>query len=87
MHEELSAVKSCHGAAAQQLDVPIDEMIHIGDRDHNDIQGAQALGMKAVLLAASRAVDQPHTSADAVCRHYRDRPGIINRLLAGAIVR
>ncbi|OHB79955.1 MAG: hypothetical protein A2W31_14550 [Planctomycetes bacterium RBG_16_64_10] len=79
--------RAMFAAAAQQLDVPIDEMIHIGDRDHNDIQGAQALGMKAVLLAASRAVDQPHTSADAVCRHYRDLPGIIDRLLTGAIVR
>jgi putative hydrolase of the HAD superfamily len=67
--------------AARQLGVRLDQMIHIGDRQHNDIQGAQALGMKAVLLTASRAVDEPHTTADAVCRHYHDLPAIIDRLL------
>jgi len=67
-------------AAADQLHVRIDQMIHVGDRDHNDIQGPQALGMKAVLLTASRAVDADRTTADAICRRYEDLPGIIDQL-------
>ena len=69
-------------AAADQLGVRIDQMIHIGDRDHNDIQGPQRLGMKAVLLTASRSVDRDGTTADAICDSYADLPGMIDRLAA-----
>lgn len=48
------------------------EVVHIGDRDHNDIKGAQAIGMKAILFTATRDVDREHTSADAICEDYAD---------------
>jgi len=69
-------------SAARQLGVALDEMVHIGDRDHNDVKGPQALGMKAVLFTASRPDDQDKTSADAVCQRHRDLPGVIDRLAA-----
>ena len=46
------------------------EVVHIGDRDHNDIKGAQAMGMKAILFTATRDVDAANTSADAICNSY-----------------
>ncbi len=67
-------------SAAQQLGVEIQQMIHIGDRDHNDIQGPHALGMKAVLFTAAHDVDKGDTQAEAICERYALLPGIIDRL-------
>ena len=62
------------------LDVPIEDMIHVGDREHNDIQGPHALGMKAVLFSGTRDKDRRNTTADAVCDHHRDLPSIVRQL-------
>ena len=70
-------------AAAEQLGVDLGQMVHIGDRDHNDVKGPQALGMKAVLFTAVRDVDEKTTSADAICRDHADLPAIVDRLAAG----
>ncbi len=67
---------------AAELGVGIDEMLHIGDRDHNDIKGPQALGMKAVLFTASRDRDRDATSADAVCARASDLAATVLRLAA-----
>ncbi len=72
--------RAMFASAAEQLGVSIEQMVHIGDRDHNDIQGPHALGMKAVLFTATRDVDRNHTRADAICERYADLPGIINQL-------
>ncbi len=69
-------------AAADQLDVAMEEMVHIGDRDHNDVKGSQVLGMKAVLFVATRAHDKDQTSADAICARHAELPGIIDGLAA-----
>ena len=53
---------------------------HIGDRDHNDVKGAQALGAKAILFTGTRPADKETTSADGICEHHRDLPAIIDRL-------
>jgi putative hydrolase of the HAD superfamily len=71
---------SMFASAADQLGVEIERMVHIGDRDHNDVQGPHALGMKAVLFTATRDVDKDRTKADAICRRYADLPGIIDQL-------
>ena len=68
-------------SAAGQLGVELQEMVHIGDRDHNDIQGPHALGMKAVLFTASRDADKNNTQADAICENYQKLPGIIEKLM------
>ncbi len=66
--------------AAAELDLKLDELVHIGDRDHNDVKGPQGLGMKAVLFTAARAHDKDTTSAEAVCERHADLPGIIDSL-------
>ena len=70
-------------SAARQLGVEVTDMVHIGDRDHNDIKGAQGLGMKAVLFTAKRGVHRETTSADAICERHADLPAIIDRLAGG----
>ncbi len=67
-------------SAADQLGVSIPEMLHVGDRDHNDVKGPQALGMKAVLFVGKRTNDRDSTSADAICERHADLPRVIDAL-------
>ena len=54
--------------------------VHIGDRDHNDVRGPQALGMTAVLFTATRDADRATTTADAICESFADLPEILRAL-------
>ncbi|WP_085907267.1 HAD family hydrolase [Kiloniella majae] len=72
--------RSMFDAAAEQLGVQVEEMLHIGDRDHNDIKGPHALGMKAILFTATRDADKDHTTADAIVNSYADLPSAIDDL-------
>ena len=72
--------RAMFASVAEQLGVAVNEMLHIGDRDHNDVKGPHALGMKAVLFTASRDRDKDHTSADAVCERAADLAPTIRRL-------
>ena len=67
-------------SVAEQLGVRMEEMLHLGDRDHNDIKGPHTLGMKAVLFTATRDRDKNMTTADAICERYADLPAIVDRL-------
>lgn len=64
------------------LGVAATAMVHIGDRDHNDVKGPQALGARAILFTASRANDRATTSADAICESYAQLPMVIEQLAA-----
>jgi putative hydrolase of the HAD superfamily len=75
--------RSMFESAARQMGVTIEEMVHIGDRDHNDVKGPQALGMKAILFTATRAADKDRTSADAICERHADLVAIVDRLARG----
>ena len=70
-------------SVASQLGVEIHDMLHIGDRDHNDIKGPHALGMKAVLFTATRDRDKDNTTADAVCARAADLPDTVHRVDGG----
>ncbi len=72
-------------SAAEQLGVAVEEMVHIGDRDHNDVKGPQALGMRAILFTATRENDKDTTSADAVCASHAELPGVIDALAEASI--
>ncbi len=67
-------------AASAALGVPLSEMVHIGDREHNDVGGPKAAGMRAVLFTARRAPPEGGTRADAVCASYAELPGAIAAL-------
>lgn len=68
------------GWAARQVGVAIEEMVHVGDRDHNDVKGPQELGMKAILFTAARPAEGAPSSADAICERPADLPALIGRL-------
>ncbi|MFQ5763641.1 MAG: HAD family hydrolase [Rhodospirillales bacterium] len=71
-------------AAARALGVEPAEMVHVGDREANDVDGPKALGMKAVLFTAKRDTSEAGTAADAICRRHADLPAVIGGLAAGA---
>ncbi|MBI5082977.1 MAG: HAD family hydrolase [Acidobacteria bacterium] len=58
----------------------LDEIVHIGDREHNDIAGPHGVGARAVLYTAVIDRDSANTRADAVCRNYHQLPSIIESL-------
>ncbi len=67
--------------AAEGLGVEISGIVHIGDREQNDVDGPHTVGARAVLFTAikdrrSGAV----TKADAVCENYSQLPAIIKSL-------
>ncbi len=67
-------------AAITALQVPPQQIIHIGDRENNDIFGPHQVGMKAVLCAAILDRGSAATQAEATFYSYKDLPGLIERL-------
>jgi putative hydrolase of the HAD superfamily len=63
--------------AAAGLGVSPAEIVHIGDRESNDIAGPLALGMKAILYIGAIDRNSANTRATAICRDYGDLPAII----------
>ncbi|MFN8446588.1 MAG: HAD family hydrolase [Caldilineaceae bacterium] len=66
--------------AAAVLDIPPDRIVHIGDRESNDIEGPLAVGMRAILFTGIIDRNQGKTRAHAICRHFSALPEIIPRL-------
>lgn len=70
--------------AAEGLGVPLEAIVHVGDRESNDVDGPHALGMKAVLFTGAVDRGSDASRAEAVCRSYADLPRIIAQLDGGA---
>jgi putative hydrolase of the HAD superfamily len=68
--------------AAEGLGVSPAALIHVGDREANDVAGPHGVGARAILYtgAVDRGADR--TRADAVARHLGEVPGIVDRLLS-----
>lgn len=54
-----------------------DQMVHVGDRESNDIEGALGAGCRAVLATAVVDRGSSGTRAHAVCRDFRELPALI----------
>ena len=74
--------RSMFDSAAEQLGVAVGEMLHVGDRDHNDVKGPQRLGRKAILFTASNDVYKSTTTADAICESFDELEAVIDQLNA-----
>ena len=72
--------RSMFESAASQMGCAFPEMMHIGDRDQNDVKGPQVLGMKAILFIAKRAHDKDVTGAEAICESHAELPAAIDRV-------
>lgn len=66
--------------AAEAAGCRVEEIVHIGDREDNDIGGPHGVGARAVLLTAAIDRGSAGTRADAVCRDYAQLPAIIESL-------
>jgi putative hydrolase of the HAD superfamily len=62
------------------LGLPPRHIVHVGDRESNDVAGPQAVGMQAVLFTGIVDRGSHQTRAQAVCRSFRDLPIVIRRL-------
>jgi putative hydrolase of the HAD superfamily len=56
------------------------EIVHVGDREHTDINGAKDIGARAVLITAAKDRGSRNTRADAICSDGRCLAGIIQNL-------
>ena len=66
--------------AAIGLDVVPTEIVHVGDRETNDIQGPLQIGMKAILFTGIVDRGSKQTHAHAVCHKFTDLPRLVSRL-------
>jgi FMN phosphatase YigB (HAD superfamily) len=69
--------------ACAKLNVTRENLVHIGDREANDIDGPANYGAHSVLYVG--VVDRGSiatTRADAVCYHHDDMPGLIDGIFA-----
>jgi putative hydrolase of the HAD superfamily len=66
--------------AAELTGCRLEEIVHVGDREHNDIAGAKEAGCRAVLFTGAVDRDSANTQADAVCRELAELPEIIEAL-------
>jgi putative hydrolase of the HAD superfamily len=64
----------------QALDVEADQAVHVGDLVENDVVGAKAVGMHAILLTTDELSSRDHGEADAVIDSLSQLPSILSKL-------
>jgi len=67
-------------AAKEGLGVEFNEIIHIGDREHNDILGPEKMGMKSILCLAALDRGSDPKRVDAFFNNYKELPNIVDNL-------
>ena len=67
-------------AAKDGLGVEYNEIVHIGDREHNDILGPEKMGMHSVLCLAAIDRGSDRNKPDGWFKDYKDLPGVIERI-------
>lgn len=66
--------------ASAGLGIPLNQIVHIGDRESNDISGPLKMGMQAILYIGLIDRGSHQSQASAVCRTYAELPDIIRGL-------
>jgi len=66
--------------AASDLGVSLREIVHVGDREHNDVDGPHAVGARAVLFTGIKDRGGASSKADAVCDDFTTLPAILEKL-------
>jgi putative hydrolase of the HAD superfamily len=69
-------------AAATAVGCEMRDIVHIGDRPHNDIGGPHAVGARGVLLTAAKQRPLGEHQPDAVCDDYAKLPEILKEMNA-----
>jgi HAD superfamily hydrolase (TIGR01662 family) len=63
--------------ALERLGTEPAETVFVGDRLYDDVSGAQAAGMRAVLTRQFRQEDDPQYAPDSVIDHLSELPGVL----------
>jgi putative hydrolase of the HAD superfamily len=66
--------------ASLGLGLPPWQIVHIGDRESNDVEGPLTIGMRSILFTGIVDRGSSKTRATAVCRNFRDIPTIVRRM-------
>lgn len=66
--------------ASLGLGFPPWQIVHIGDRESNDVEGPLTIGMRAILFTGIVDRGSAKTRASAICRNFRDIPAIVRRM-------
>src|SRR5690606_175735 len=66
--------------AALGLGLPPQQIVHVGDRESNDVTGPVSIGMRSILFTGIVDRGSAGTRAHAVCRNFRDLPALVRRL-------
>ncbi|MFP4502660.1 MAG: HAD family hydrolase [Candidatus Hydrogenedentota bacterium] len=69
-------------SVAARYNTDVTGIVHIGDRPHNDIGGAHAVGARAVLLTVVKQRPLDGHEPDAVCDDYAKLPDVLAQLEA-----
>lgn len=67
-------------AIAAHYNIPIESIVHIGDRPHNDLGGPHAVGARGVLLTVVKNRPLEGHIPDAVCDDYAELPEILEAM-------
>ena len=67
-------------AAKKGLGVEFNEIVHIGDREHNDILGPNKMGMHSILCLAALDRGSSKNNANAFFTNYNELPEIIENM-------
>ena len=73
------APKAFH-AVAKDLGIDLSEIVHMGDREQKDVDGAHNVGAKAIYTTVIKDRGSAGTKAEAVCRDYKDLVSIVDSL-------
>jgi HAD superfamily hydrolase (TIGR01662 family) len=65
--------------ALERLGTEPAETVFVGDRLYDDVSGAQAVGMRAVLTRQFRQEDDPQYAPDAVIDHLSELPAVLEK--------
>ncbi len=66
--------------AALGLGVAPSQLLHVGDRESNDVAGPKAMGMWAILYTGVVDRGSQQSQADAICTHHRQLPALVRML-------
>jgi len=66
--------------ASAGLGAPLTQIVHIGDRESNDVSGPLTMGMQAILYTGVIDRGSQNSLASAICRDYAGLPDIISGL-------
>jgi len=67
-------------AAAKDLNVELNEIVHIGDREEKDVDGPHSVGARAIFTTVIKDRGSDKTKAEAICNDYETLPDILKNM-------